>query len=182
MKNLNARLEEVLDAYGASPQRWPENEREELLTFVEGSARARSLVETAARLDDWMDAASPMDGPSPDLADRIVAAANSPSRRSSSKNWRWAAVIPLAAAAALALWIQNTNIPAPEPAQELALAELGIYETPTDILLEVDGFDPLTGVPSYDCNESDLGCLELETDPSWFQQQSIQGGARRIFT
>ena len=121
--------------------------------------------------------------PSPDLADRIVAAANSPARRTSSKKWRWAAVIPLAAAAALALWVQNTNIPAPEPAlQEIALADLGVYETPTDILLEVDGFDPLTSVPSYDCNESDLGCLELETDPSWFQQQSIQGGARRIFT
>jgi hypothetical protein len=50
---------------------------------------------------------------------------------------------------------------APGDAMQLATAGLGVYTTPTDVLLEIDGFDPLDGVPGYDCEEAGLGCPDL---------------------
>ena len=50
-----ARLAELLDAYGASPQRWPEAERAAAEQLLALSAEAGVLRDRAARLDAALD-------------------------------------------------------------------------------------------------------------------------------
>ncbi|HTI87682.1 MAG TPA: hypothetical protein VL966_13840 [Alphaproteobacteria bacterium] len=52
-----ARLEQLVAAYGADPERWPEAERGPALALVERSAEARARVAEARRLDRALDAA-----------------------------------------------------------------------------------------------------------------------------
>src|SRR5690606_40615752 len=68
------RLATLLDAYGGDPQRWPEAERDAALALIAASADARRLHDEARRLDALLDAL-PAATPSPDLEERIVAAA-----------------------------------------------------------------------------------------------------------
>lgn len=118
-----ARLQVLLDAYGGAPARWPDDERDAALALLERSAEARALRDEAARLDAVLDLL-PAAEPSPELEERIVAAARragppaaQPDRvaslddarvrregRTRRRSWMLAAV-PLAAAAALALWL-----------------------------------------------------------------------------
>jgi len=114
------RLRDVLDAYGAAPERWPAAEREALSALLAGNADARRLGEDAARLDAALDAL-PAAPPSASLEDRIVAAAlagpaarevaslaSARARREqrTRRGTGWlAAALPLAAAAALAAWL-----------------------------------------------------------------------------
>ena len=65
-----ARLREILAAYGASPRRWPADERDAAETLLASSLKAREAVTEAARLDDVLDH-SPAPSPSPELAGRI---------------------------------------------------------------------------------------------------------------
>lgn len=173
------RLAAILDAYGADADRWPAEEREGALALIRDDALARSLRERAALLDAVL-AAAPDADPPPALVERILAAAPTGpagaetfrggrhsravrSRASSgARRWRYAATaLPLAAAAAVALWVTRP----PErvvPALD-GLAALGTYETPGDELLttsEVDLFED----PWVDCSESELGCLDIDSD------------------
>lgn len=180
------RLEQVLDAYGASPDRWPEDERAALLALVEESTGARALCDEAARLDALLDQAGEIPSPSPELAQRIVS--RGPKSTQPSRVRRWAPMVPIAAAAMLALWIARdpgnrggAPEPVPNESFEIALVDLGVYDTPTDVLLTVDGFDPLAYVPAYDCEEDGLGCLDLEVDATG-THSSLQGGSRRMRT
>ncbi len=65
-----ARLREILAAYGASPRRWPADERDGAETLLASSLKAREAVTEAARLDDVLDH-DPAPVPSPELAARI---------------------------------------------------------------------------------------------------------------
>jgi hypothetical protein len=49
------RLEQLLDAYGASPQRWPDHERAAALQLLEHSAQAAHLLQNAQWLDQQLD-------------------------------------------------------------------------------------------------------------------------------
>jgi len=49
------RLQEILDAYGADPGRWPEGERSEALAFVAQSADGKRRLDEARRLDALLD-------------------------------------------------------------------------------------------------------------------------------
>ena len=49
------RLQTILDAYGASPARWPEAEREAALALIAQSAEARAAVSQAGALDATID-------------------------------------------------------------------------------------------------------------------------------
>jgi len=186
MSDLPRRLAQVLDAYGASPDRWPAEDRRALLALLEEFAEARARRDEAARLDAWLDAAGDLPAPSRRVADRIVdgfAAAPAPGHRSVARRWLAAAVIPVAAAAALVLWL--TRGPAPtgtDASFEIAFGDLGVYTTPTDVLLEIDGFDPLESVPGYDCDDDGLGCLDLGRDDGGATRHSMQGGSRRMTT
>ncbi len=68
------RFRTLLDAYGAAAERWPEVERAAALALVAESAEARTLMDDARKLDDLLDSL-PVAEPSPDLTERLLAAA-----------------------------------------------------------------------------------------------------------
>ncbi len=67
------RVAALIDAYGASPERWPEAERPQALALLAQSASARELLHEARSLDLLLNMA-PVDLPSTALEDRIMAA------------------------------------------------------------------------------------------------------------
>lgn len=67
------RLREIVEAYGASPARWPQGERSMAETLVSSSLEARALVAEAARFDALLDMA-PAEVPSAALTERLMAA------------------------------------------------------------------------------------------------------------
>lgn len=196
------RLQQLLDAYGANTERWPSEERAAASALLAHSAEARAQQDEASRLDALLDL-TPSVHPSIELVARILAAA--PTERTQTESarkepvpelragWRhlpratrrsgksegsrrtrvW---FPLAVAAslAIALWSALT----PTPRQELspdAIASLGVYHTPTDVLLQWPGVEILNTLPSMGCVDSELGCPELTVSPeSQPQSQAIE--------
>jgi len=184
-----ARLGELLDAYGANPERWPPAERETACALLAQSTEAQRRREASAQLDAVLNLA-PAHAASPALLERILAAAPQPAsvetataeqlnaaanppalrlasppvgRRASRhfRAWRYVgAALPLAAAAALVLWLLRE--PAPTPERSVTMAELGTYDVPTDVLLTTPGLEALDSVPSFGCTGSGLGCLDPE--------------------
>lgn len=67
------RLAEIVGAYGASPPRWPGDERAAAEALLAASAEARALVADAARFDALLDMA-PAEAPSEALVARLIAA------------------------------------------------------------------------------------------------------------
>src|SRR5262245_13525280 len=67
-------LQQLLDAYGANPERWPAEERATALALLAHSTAARAQRNEAARLDALLDLA-PVALPSAELAAQILAAA-----------------------------------------------------------------------------------------------------------
>jgi hypothetical protein len=192
-----ARLGELLDAYGANPEHWPPEEREAACALLAQSADAQRRREASAQLDTILNLA-PAHAASPALCERILAAApqggsatiaavgqaassrvpgaaifrtgRSASRR--ARTWRYVgAALPLAAAAALVLWLLRAPAPTPERTR-VTMAELGIYDVPTDVLLTTPGLEALDSVPSFGCTGSGLGCL----DPEPLNKQSALDG------
>lgn len=64
------RLREILDAYGASPNRWPPEERTAAVLLLDNSEDARAAHAEAMRLDIVLDHAN-APPPSPGLAERL---------------------------------------------------------------------------------------------------------------
>ena len=180
MSDMHRRLWEVLEAYGASPDRWPEDERAALLALVDESSEARARLDAAARLDALLDAASEIPPPTDEAVARILDAA--PRGAARKRSLRWLAALPVAAAAALALWVARVPEPAPRETLQIAMADLGVYETPTDVFLSIDGVDPLARVPGYGCDEDALRCLDLDGSSQAPDRHSSQGGGRRTTT
>jgi hypothetical protein len=179
-----ARLGELLDAYGADPERWPLEEREAALALLAHSAQAQRRREASAQLDTVLNRA-PVHAASPALVERILdaappetttverlnAAAGPPALRLASppvgrrarrrlRVWRYAgAALPLAAAAALVLWLLREPTPTAQRTR-VTMAELGTYDVPTDVLLTMPSLEALDSVPSFGCTGSGLGCLD----------------------
>jgi ParB-like chromosome segregation protein Spo0J len=157
-----ARLAQLLDAYGAHPARWPDEERLAAERLIAASPAARARLDQAAALDRLLDAL-PAERPNARLAARVLAAAP---RGSTSQRQAWrralAVAVPLAAAAAALLWVMTEQKPATQTI-DIPLASLGTYESPTDALLDTYGSDMYATVPSIGCTDSTLGCTDLET-------------------
>jgi hypothetical protein len=153
------RFEELLDAYGAAPERWPDAEREPAERLLEQSAAARALWHQSADLDRLLDT-EPAASPSPGLAARVLAAA--PPRRP-RRIWRrvLVAAVPLAAAASVALWFAGDREPVHQVA-DTAAVEVGEYGSPTDVLLGAYTVDVSATVPSVGCSDSELGCPKVD--------------------
>jgi hypothetical protein len=64
------RLRAVLDAYGASPNHWPQTERTSADALIDASPEARAMVAAAAQLDALLDLVQPP-APSAALAQRL---------------------------------------------------------------------------------------------------------------
>jgi hypothetical protein len=71
------RFKELVEAYGASPARWPAAEREAALAFAQSSPDARRIVAEASALDRIMDlaATAPV---TPQLQAKILASVSEP--------------------------------------------------------------------------------------------------------
>ena len=98
-----ARFENLLDAYGAEPRRWPADRRAEAEALLRASPEARALRDTAAHLDAMLDAAPIPPAPG-DLVGRVLAAAPKPQAPRGLSNWIagfWKPVTGLACAAVL---------------------------------------------------------------------------------
>ena len=169
------RLAQLLDAYGAAPERWPHTEREAAERLVDQSAAARARWEDAADLDRLLDTV-PSEPPSPALTARVLAAA--PSRRPARLRQRaLMAAIPLAAAAAVTLWLVIEHEPARRPAGGTT-ASLGEYTSATDVLLEPYGIDVYGTVPSIGCSDSVLGCPNVDAASRPYSQRWSLGRLR----
>ena len=80
------RFAELVDAYGAEPSAWPEQERAGALRLLEHSEQAVRVLEEAAELDSWLADVVEVE-PSMALRDRILEKAPLPPRTWSE---RWA--------------------------------------------------------------------------------------------
>ncbi|MGX1196880.1 hypothetical protein [Parvibaculum sp. MBR-TMA-1.3b-4.2] len=67
------RLDELLSAYGADEAGWPAGERQAARDLIAASAEARQLLEDARALDTLLNAA-PVEEPSAELVERLMAA------------------------------------------------------------------------------------------------------------
>lgn len=72
---MNAeRLEQLIEAYGAAPRRWPEAERAAAERLLAERPELRAALQAAADLDHWLDL-SPNPRASMALHDRVLASA-----------------------------------------------------------------------------------------------------------
>lgn len=79
-KKYLARLEEVLDTFGADPARWPVSERAALEALAETQDQARRLIGEAQALERVMDSAPALKASDALKARIVAAAANDPVR------------------------------------------------------------------------------------------------------
>ena len=117
---MNAkRLEQILAAYGAKPERWPEAERDQALALLAQDAHAQRLLREARRLDGLLDSL-PALAPHLDAASLAARLSGRPQERLDSRSpatarprWRIPLIMPnligLAAAAAAGFWIGWTS-------------------------------------------------------------------------
>ena len=117
---MNAkRLEQILAAYGAKSERWPEAERPDALALLARDAQAQQLLRDARRLDGLLDSL-PASEPTLDasslaarLSERPQETAGVRSPAPSRPRWRIPFIMPnligLAAAAVAGFWIGWTN-------------------------------------------------------------------------
>jgi len=166
-----ARLEEILDAYGADPVRWPDGERAAMLDLLARSPDARRRRDEAAALDELLDAV-PATPPSPALAARILAA--SPPRRIARR--ALVALVPLAAAAVVTLWLGLER----QPSRRVAAPAIAVgeYSSPTDVLLGSYGVADYATVPGIGCDDSVLGCPGVA--PAAGKSQSLRQTSGRV--
>jgi hypothetical protein len=163
------RLRSLAEAYGGSPERWPDAERAAAERLVASSPAAAAVVRAAAELDRLLGHAV-VEPPSLGLATRVLAAAP---RRRRAPNLRRILFMaaPLAAAAGVALWLTA----APEAPRRLAEIPLGVgeYTSATDVLLEPWGGDAYATLPSVGCADSTLGCPRLDAPAPDARQSSL---------
>lgn len=133
------RLSELLDAYGANPERWPVTERDAALALLASSGEARTQQRMAAMLDAELDL-HPVTPPSTALRAAVIASIPQPRRgwvRSLGDLWRelggWQLAGPafaasLALGALLPIWLEDAAPDLPE--EDLIAAMQLIDELP----------------------------------------------------
>jgi hypothetical protein len=129
----------LVESYGASPDSWPEDEREAALQLLDQSKEAVRMHEEAQALDLWLDEA-PDVAPSVALRARVLDAAPKP-ETSWSERWSrvietiwpfgptWQPATALAAAAVLGL---TFGLAAPEQTEESSEGEMVVAEVMLD--------------------------------------------------
>jgi hypothetical protein len=141
------RLNTILDAYGASPARWPAEERVAAEAMIAASDEARAAFAGAARLDAMLDQAAappPADrlgwrlrgiGPRPE---QIVAAVARP-RTSWMGNLARAAAVVLAIAGGIAIGVALPERQSDQP-QEVAFTD-GDFATQVPLTVAYEDVD-----------------------------------------
>jgi len=169
------RLGELLDAYGAAPERWPEAERAAAEDLVRRSPDARARMEQATALDRLLDAV-PVVEPSPALVAQVLGAAP---RSHPARAWRraLAVALPLAAAATVVLWLASERTEV-QRTTTVPVVAIGEYTSPTDVLLGSYGIDVSNTLPSVGCSDSELGCPNVNPARKPYSQGRILGRLR----
>lgn len=137
------RLQEILDAYGADPSRWPAGERAAAEGLLRGSTEARAMQTQAATLDTALDhwQAPPTD---PWLVQRIVAKARSTPQRRPSLFERlgiflpgpvWPQLAGLAGALLIGFVIGMSDIVQADAADTIDMTSLVLGYTPWENML-----------------------------------------------
>jgi hypothetical protein len=153
------RLDQLLDAYGARAERWPDAEREAALALLAASAAARARRDAAATLDAVLDR-TPAAAPSRDLAHRILAGAPRPRVVALRRRPRAPVIAAIGlAAASLALWLVRRPA-TPRTLEPAALAQLEVYDTPSDALLAATELDNVDTLPVFGCDDPEVDCDE----------------------
>ena len=135
------RAEEILNAYGAEPERWPEDERGNLLQLLAQSPELQALRETASQLDDLLDEWQPEVINHTDILVGSLPAQTQPKQHWANQlaaiflsgllGWRQAAL----AAAPLALgfiW----GLSGEPPSDDWSEAEFLIFNSPMEVLTD----------------------------------------------
>ena len=99
MQGMNEqRLAEIIEAYGALSQRWPEAERNAANELLARSPEARALLAQAVELDRLLDTVPLEAAPSTALVERLLAARPRaglvPAKRMASRSSIWKALWP----------------------------------------------------------------------------------------
>ncbi|MBX3495958.1 MAG: hypothetical protein KF769_06930 [Parvibaculum sp.] len=156
------RLKEIVDAWGASPSRWPAAERGPAEALLAASSEARGLVAEAQRLDALLDAA-PVEAPSAALMARLMAArpraaASAPSRTAADPRGWWRALVD-------AVWPDGS--PAVAAGTLAASIMLGV------VVGSAADFSPLTETVSAETAADDqliaLAMADMEWPEEWMQ-------------
>ena len=74
------RAQEILNAYGATPERWPEEERQALVELLAQSPELQTIQKTAIELDNLLDAWQPQTAPDTDTLIRSLPAQTRPKK------------------------------------------------------------------------------------------------------
>jgi len=186
------RLDELLDAYGADPARWPADERAAAEALLASSPELRARVTAAAQLDALLDVMPAVSEPSAALRERVLASATpppvsamrSPARRSPVR-YLVAAALPLAAG--VLLWLARSPEPEPRVAaapRRMNVVKAAVVEWPTDDLLSLSGgqsaglaTNVLDAVPTIGCSAgSGLGCPDLDVLPEAQSRDTSRAG------
>jgi hypothetical protein len=168
------------------------------MRLLDHSAAARAQWDAAARLDALLDLAPDVQ-PSAELATHLLAAAlpgNTPAADSSPRAvrvlrpgrrhqprarhrkgrgvrphrlWGWP-TLAVAASLTVVLWGVRTLPPARHELPSEVVATLGVYTTPTDVLLQWPGIDLLNTMPVVGCVDDELGCPALPVSPGLHSQ------------
>jgi hypothetical protein len=129
----------LVEAYGASPDNWPEDERDGALRLLEQSAEAVRMHQDAQTLDLWLDEAPAVE-PSGALLSRVLDAAP---RRETPWSERWSRVVealwpfgptwqPATALAAAAVLGLTFGLAAPEEPEVSSEGEMVVAEVMLD--------------------------------------------------
>jgi hypothetical protein len=154
------RFEQLLDAYGAAPARWPDAERSSAEELLARSVVARERWQAAADLDRLLDALRAA-APSAELATSVLAGARRLPAPRRVVRFALGAAMPLAAAAALVLWITGTEQRHLIGTDKLTTIALGEYTSPTDALLR--SYTVETATPVVGCDDSTLACPSFKS-------------------
>jgi len=163
------RFTRLLDAYGGRIERWPEAERLAARALLGRSADARARAAVAEQLDALLDRIS-TPAPSDALVARVLATvpARAAVRRPPARRWprvMVGATGGLAIAASLALWLVHPSAPV-APLGASAIAQLGVFDVPTDALLSDTDLDLGDDAPAFGCDDPALGCDEPALEPA----------------
>jgi hypothetical protein len=182
------RFSAMVEAYGARPERWPEAERAAALGLLERSPEAAAVRAAAARLDGLLDHV-PTAAPSDALVARVLAGApaqtarrrpagrHGAARRSRARLVA-AAAVTFAAAASVALWLAREG-PEPQALAPEVVAQLGVYDVPTDALLSVTDAGLIDASPSVGCDDPVMDCEE-QTAEDARRSRAEPPGAREM--
>jgi len=155
------RLSLLLDVYGSHVDRWPPADRRAAQALLEVSANARERLAAAQRLDTLLDQVAPP-LPSAALRERVLASAPGAGTRRLVPRWRSrpmliATASGFAMAASLAIWLLRAPAPG-APLGSDALAQLGVFDVPTDALLSDTTLGFGDDTPAFGCDDPALGC------------------------